>query len=74
MAIFMLSVASIYPLDFIRDKVVHWAFGNDSYCHERYGDWFDIIMKGTIPSIAQPKPMTIEQKKGMTRKLAVGKP
>ncbi len=64
-SIFMLSVASMYPLDIIREKVVHWAFGDDNYCHEKYGDWFDIIMRGTIPSISQPVPMTVEQKKSM---------
>jgi pimeloyl-ACP methyl ester carboxylesterase len=64
-SIFMLAAASMYPLDIVRDKVVHWAFGDDDYCHEKYGDWFDIIMKATIPSIAQPVPMTVEQKKRM---------
>jgi pimeloyl-ACP methyl ester carboxylesterase len=64
-SIFMLAAASLFPLDMVRDKVVHWAFGDDSYCHEKYGDWFDIIMKATIPSIAQPIPMTLEQKKTM---------
>lgn len=62
-SLFMLSAASMYPLDWVRDKVVYWAFGKDEYCHKKYGDWFDIIMKATIPSIAQPIPLTIEQKK-----------
>lgn len=56
----------MFPLDFVRNKVVQWAFGNDSYCHERYGDLFDLIMKGTVPSIARPRPMTTEEKKSMT--------
>jgi len=64
-SIFMLGAASMYPLDFVRSKVVHWAFGDDKYCHEKYGDWFAIIMKGTIPSIAQPQPISTEQKKSM---------
>lgn len=64
-SIFMLAAASMFPLDIVRKKVVHWAFGDDNYCHEKYGDWFDIIMKATVPSIAQPIPMTAEQKKRM---------
>lgn len=64
-SIFMLSAASLFPLDFVRDKVVHWAFGNDRYCHKKYGDWFDTIMKGSIPSVAKPEPMTMEQKNSM---------
>jgi pimeloyl-ACP methyl ester carboxylesterase len=65
-SIFMLSVASLYPLNFIREKVAYWAFGDDRYCHEKYGDWFEIIMKGTIPSVAQPRPLSTEQKKILT--------
>lgn len=64
-SIFMLSAATMYPLDWVREKVVYWAFGDDNYSHEKYGDWFDIIMKGTMPSIAQPVPMTVEQKNSM---------
>lgn len=64
-SIFMLSAASMYPLDWVRSKVVNWAFGDDPYCHEKYGDWFDAIMKGTIPSVSQPIPMKEEQKSKM---------
>jgi pimeloyl-ACP methyl ester carboxylesterase len=64
-SIFMLSAASMYPLEFVRNNVVRWAFGNDPYCHQKYGDWFDSIMKGTIPSVAKPVPMTTEQKQSM---------
>jgi pimeloyl-ACP methyl ester carboxylesterase len=65
-SIFMLSAASLYPLDGVRNRVAHWAFGDDPYCHERYGDWFDVILRGTIPSVAQPQAMTTAQKKRMT--------
>lgn len=64
-SIFMLAAASMYPLDAVRNRVVHWAFGNDPYCHEKYGDWFDSIMRGTIPSVAQPRPMTEDEKRTM---------
>lgn len=64
-SIFMLTVASMYPFQFIRDKVAVWALGTDSYCHEKYGNWFNAIMKHTIPSVAQPVPMTTEQKNQM---------
>jgi pimeloyl-ACP methyl ester carboxylesterase len=64
-SIFMLSAASLFPLNFVRDKVTYWAFGDDPVCHKRYGDWFDVILKGTIPSVARPVPMTEEQKAAM---------
>lgn len=64
-SIFMLGAASMFPLDKVREKVVYWSFGDNDYCHGKYGDWFDIILRGTIPSIAKPIPMTVEQKRSM---------
>jgi len=64
-SIFMMSVASMYPFQFIRNWVTKWAIGNDKYCNDKYGDWFNCIMKSTIPSIGQPVPMTTEQKHEM---------
>ncbi len=65
-SIFMMSIGSMYPFRFVRKAVTHWAIGNDEYCNQKYGDWFDCIIKGTIPSLAKPVPMTTEQKKTMT--------
>ncbi len=64
-SIFMLSAASLYPFQFVRDEVTKWALGEDKYCLQKYGDWFNCMMKGTIPSVAQPIPMTKEQKHEM---------
>ena len=64
-SIFMLSVASMYPFKFIRNYVTKWAIGNDEYCNRKYGDWFNSMMKGTIPSVARPVPMTTAQKQKM---------
>ena len=62
---FMLSVASMYPFQFIRNWVGNWALGTDAYVHQKYGKWFNCIMKGTIPSVAQPVPLSTEQKQQM---------
>jgi pimeloyl-ACP methyl ester carboxylesterase len=52
-------------MQFIRNWVTNWALGKDEYIEKAYGEWFDGILKGTIPSVAQPVPMTSEQKKMM---------
>lgn len=65
-SIFMLSVSSMYPFQFIRNKVTIWALGSDEYIHHKYGKWFNSVMKHTIPSVAMPVPMTTEQKQQMT--------
>lgn len=64
-SIFMLGVASMYPLQAVRNNVAKWAIGNDEYVNQKYGDWFDQIMVSTIPSVSQPVPMTKEQKQQM---------
>lgn len=64
-SIMMLSIASMYPFQFVQNQVTRWALGEDIYILRKYGDWFSCIMKGTIPSVARPVPMTIEQKNEM---------
>lgn len=61
-SVMMLSIATMYPFQFVRDRVTRWAIGEDPFVNEKYGDWFDCIMKATIPSIARPVPLTTEQK------------
>lgn len=64
-SIMMLSISSMYPFQFVRERVSRWALGNDEVTHQRFGDWFNWIMKGTIPSVGMPIPMTSEQKAEM---------
>lgn len=64
-SIMMLSIATMYPMQFIRNWVTKWALGEDEYVRNAYGDWFDCILQGTIPSVARPVPMTAEQKELM---------
>ena len=64
-SVFMMSVGSMYPFRFVRNAVTRWAIGKDEYCNQKYGYWFDGIIKGTIPSIGRPVPMTKTQKEAM---------
>jgi pimeloyl-ACP methyl ester carboxylesterase len=64
-SIMMLSIASLYPFDFVKDYVANWALGDDEYVNQKYGDWFYCILESTIPSVAMPVPLTKEQKKEM---------
>jgi hypothetical protein len=34
----MLSIASMYPFQFVRDRVTKWALGEDEYVNRKYGD------------------------------------
>lgn len=59
----MMALSTMYPFQFFRDAVAKWALGSDPACHMKYGDWFNEIMKGTIPSVSKPVPMSTEQKR-----------
>lgn len=61
-SIAMMGLSTMYPFQYFRNAVSNWAIGTDPVCHQEYGDWFNAIMKGTIPSIAGPIPMSTEQK------------
>jgi len=64
-SIFMLGAATMYPLDCVRNSVTQWALGDSRQVLENYGDWFNCILRGTIPSLTTPVPMTTEQKQKM---------
>jgi pimeloyl-ACP methyl ester carboxylesterase len=61
----MLSIATMYPLQSIRDRVIRWALGEDEYVIGKYGEWFNCMLKATIPSVGKPVPMTPAQKSAM---------
>lgn len=60
--ILLFSIATIYPFQFVRDQVTRWAIGTDPYVLEKYGDWFNCIMKGTVPLVAHPIQLSTAQK------------
>jgi pimeloyl-ACP methyl ester carboxylesterase len=64
-SIAMMTLATMYPFQWIRDIVANWALGRDPKSHQAYGAWFNASMSGTIPSIAAPVPMTTAQKQAM---------
>jgi pimeloyl-ACP methyl ester carboxylesterase len=64
-SIAMMGLTTVYPFQFLRDAVADWAIGTAPVCHQKYGAWFNAIMKGTIPSVTQPIPMTTVQKQQM---------
>jgi pimeloyl-ACP methyl ester carboxylesterase len=64
-SIAMMGISTMYPVQFLRDAVAKWALGTAPKCHDKYDEWFNQIMKGTIPSIAHPVTMTEVQKETM---------
>ena len=61
-SIAMMALTTMYPFQFFRDAVADWALGQDPACHIKYGAWFNEVMKGTIPSVTKPVPLTAGQK------------
>ncbi|MCB9284621.1 MAG: alpha/beta hydrolase [Lewinellaceae bacterium] len=65
-SILTMALSSMYPFPFVRKYTTRFAIGDDPGVLEKYGDWFDAIISGSIPSIAQPVPMTTAQKQAMS--------
>lgn len=61
-SVMMMALPSMYPFKFLRENTLKWAIGTDPQVTESYGEWFDCILKSTIPSFAKPVPMTKEEK------------
>jgi len=61
----MMTLPTMYPFQFVYDRTLTWALGSDKYVMSKYRDWFQAIIKHTIPSLAAPVPMTTEQKNQM---------
>ena len=64
-SVMMLSISTMYPFQFIRDRVTRWALGDSRAVLDGYGDWFGVILKGTVPSVAMPQALSEEERKGM---------
>lgn len=64
-SVVMMGLSTMYPFQFMRDIVANWALGHDHGTHLKYGEWFNEVMKGTVPSVMMPVPMSAEQKNQM---------
>jgi pimeloyl-ACP methyl ester carboxylesterase len=64
-SVFMMSIGSMYPFPLIRDWVVQWSIGKEPTVAESAYEWFDLVIKGTIPVLAHPRVLTHEQKQEM---------
>jgi len=64
-SVMKMALPSMYPFHFLRENTLKWALGTDPKVINSYGDWFDCILKATIPSFAHPVPMTTAQKQSI---------
>lgn len=64
-SVLKMTVASLYPFPLVRDYVSRWAVGLNPAVTNRYGRWFNLTMLSTFPAVAEPQPLTSEQKRAL---------
>ncbi len=60
-----MGVVSILPMNSLLVSTSRWAIGADPNVHEKCGEWFSTLMRGTIPKVAFPKFISPEQKQSI---------
>jgi pimeloyl-ACP methyl ester carboxylesterase len=60
-----MGVVSIFPMNSLLVSTSRWAIGDDPGVQEKCGDWFTTLMRGTIPKVAFPQFISLEQKQSI---------
>ncbi len=63
----LMMLAQAYPLPFLQDWTMRWALGESPQVAATFGDWFRLVLNGTMPKPIPPRSFTPEQ----LRQLAV---
>ena len=53
-SVIRIVLIQFFPLDFIQENTVRWAFGNKPKLINTAGTWFRLVMSGTFPRKARP--------------------
>ncbi len=64
--ILMMTISSMYPFPFIKNKIIPRVLGDSNNVLNKYGDWLDCVISSTIPSLAKPVPLAVKQKNAIT--------
>ncbi len=59
--VLLMVLAQSFPLNWIQDKTLAWALGDAPHVKERFGQWFRLILSGTVPKPTPPASFTPEQ-------------
>lgn len=54
-------LAQAFPFKWVQDMTFHWAFGDATHVKDAFGEWFYLILDGTMPNPTPPKTFMPEQ-------------
>ena len=56
----LMIIATSFPFDWVRKKTSEWALGTDPFVQDQFGEWFELVLKGTMPKPTSPVSFTSE--------------
>jgi pimeloyl-ACP methyl ester carboxylesterase len=83
MTVMVMMLASSFRFRWVQDITLEWALGSASHVKKDFGEWFSLILDGTMPQPTPPKTFTPEQLQQMqmpvltffgTKDNVIGKP
>ena len=59
--VLLMVLAQSFPLRWVQDRTLAWALGDAPHVKERFGQWFRLVLSGTVPKPTPPSSFTPEQ-------------
>jgi pimeloyl-ACP methyl ester carboxylesterase len=59
--VMLMILATSFPFKWVQDMTSRWALGEADHVKEDFGEWFYLILDGTMPKATPPKSFTPEQ-------------
>ena len=57
----MITFAALFPVKPVQNYTLTWALGESPVVHERYDEWFRLVMEAVMPKEATPRAFTPEE-------------
>ena len=50
----LMILATSFPFDWVQKKTSEWALGTDPFVQKEFGEWFQLVLNGTMPKPTVP--------------------
>eukprot|EP00539_Tryblionella_compressa_P003813 CAMPEP_0178732334 /NCGR_PEP_ID=MMETSP0744-20121128/208_1 /TAXON_ID=913974 /ORGANISM="Nitzschia punctata, Strain CCMP561" /LENGTH=366 /DNA_ID=CAMNT_0020384447 /DNA_START=238 /DNA_END=1338 /DNA_ORIENTATION=- len=64
--ILIMICSMLFPIRWVQDRTLQWAFGNDPVVVEAFSEWFRLVMTGTRPNPIVPHSFSDDDLKKVT--------
>jgi pimeloyl-ACP methyl ester carboxylesterase len=62
-----ITLAQLFPVRPLQAATFRWAFSDNAKLQADFGEWFPLVMSGTLPAKVAPWPLSAEARRAMSR-------